>query len=193
MRFPVISPYCIITLFHISHSIWLNKQTNTQLQFPSSCEMERDDNNIETVVVMASTPQLSSIHLTLGFKSACTREEVVELLLDADNTMKKLLPIQCRLGEERKVGPNEDMDAYSVQFDDEESKEVLDKFWHRHQRRDEGERMFPFTPHITLNSDEKRKECDALKRTENGEFQLNNVVLRTLRDKRVLGRVESKK
>jgi len=146
-----------------------------------------------TLVVMATVPN-TSIHVTFAFKHACNEDEEHTLLEEVKKEMGELLPIRCRFGDERMVGPNKDMPAYSIEICDQSTLERLQKFWHRHQRREEGARMFDFTPHITLKSDKKRKDADALKHQHNnGEFEIRHVVLRTLQDKKVLLELENSK
>ncbi len=138
----------------------------------------------ETLVVMGKIPGTDA-HITFAFKHNCSAEERRELVADF-NEIIPLLPLECEIGSNTiKVGKKNELDAYPVEFVLKEAYSVFAELWNTHQRRPKGDEMFPFNMHVTLNSDEKRKQMVHLLATCN-TFQLDSLFIRELETKEVV-------
>ncbi len=142
----------------------------------------------ETLVVMAKVS--SSAHFTLAFKTECTNEERALLIEKTNRVCKKLLPIECKMGDAVKMGPKRDMDAVSVSIANAATHTALQKFWAAEQRRAPGEEMFEFTPHVTLNSQEKRDSLATLI-MEHGWFSIDEVIVRTYPNRKIVATIQA--
>lgn len=139
----------------------------------------------DTLVVVGRVPNTDA-HVTFAFKHNCSTEEQHELTADVELRLSPFLPLECTINPDMiKVGKQNELDAYQVELVDEEARSLFSKFWHTHQRRQEGHELFPFNLHVTLNSDQKREQMALLVDT-GGSFEVEHILIRELESKKAV-------